>query len=57
MVGVNVNGASAFTNDAGGAIYIGRAAQYATTDAVADVAIAGPTYGVRIDGYRRHGRE
>ncbi|HTK00578.1 MAG TPA: autotransporter outer membrane beta-barrel domain-containing protein, partial [Bordetella sp.] len=48
VVGVNVSGGSTFNNTAGGTIYIGRAAQYATTDAVADVAIAGPTYGVRI---------
>ncbi|OZI63012.1 autotransporter outer membrane beta-barrel domain-containing protein [Bordetella genomosp. 11] len=47
-VGVNVSGGSAFTNSATGTIYIGRAAQYATTDAVPDVEIAGPTYGVRI---------
>lgn len=48
VVGVNVRGGSSFTNTAGGTLYIGRAAQYATGDAVADVAIAGPTYGVRI---------
>ncbi|OZI20952.1 hypothetical protein CAL26_26235 [Bordetella genomosp. 9] len=48
VVGVNVRGGSTFTNTAGGTLYIGRAAQYATTDAVADVEIAGPTYGVRI---------
>ncbi|AOB33127.1 hypothetical protein AKI39_23805 [Bordetella sp. H567] len=48
VVGVNVSGASSFTNGAGGTIYIGRAAQYAATDAVPDVAFAGPTYGVRI---------
>jgi len=48
VVGVNVSGGSSFTNGADGTIYIGRAAQYALTDAVTDVAVAGPTYGVRI---------
>ncbi|WP_233236961.1 autotransporter outer membrane beta-barrel domain-containing protein [Bordetella sp. LUAb4] len=48
VVGVNVSGGSSFTNGADGTIYIGRAAQYTLSDAVADVAISGPTYGVRI---------
>ncbi|ALM86833.1 hypothetical protein ASB57_07805 [Bordetella sp. N] len=48
VVGVNVSGGSSFTNGADGTIYIGRAAQYTLADAVADVAISGPTYGVRI---------
>jgi outer membrane autotransporter protein len=48
VVGVNVSGGSSFTNAAGGTIYIGRAAQYALGDPSVDVAISGPTYGVRI---------
>ncbi|GAA4330520.1 hypothetical protein GCM10023144_18280 [Pigmentiphaga soli] len=48
VVGVEVSGASAFTNATDGTIYIGRAAQYAPSDPAADVAIAGPSYGIRI---------
>jgi outer membrane autotransporter protein len=48
VVGVNVSGGSSFTNAADGTIYIGRAAQYALADPSVDVAISGPTYGVRI---------
>ncbi|WP_156513315.1 autotransporter outer membrane beta-barrel domain-containing protein [Bordetella ansorpii] len=48
VVGVNVSGGSAFTNAAGGTIYVGRAAQYSPADATTDVAIAAPTYGIRI---------
>ncbi|MFC4277988.1 autotransporter outer membrane beta-barrel domain-containing protein [Achromobacter aloeverae] len=48
VVGVNVSGGSSFVNDAAGTLYIGRAAQYGLADAAADVAISGPTYGVRI---------